>query len=453
MSVGFIPPDLLNALKKAAAEVRAHDTVRVLGHYDGDGTSAVIILTRALEREGIRYQAGFIKELDAENFRKRMMEAPDLFTIVVDAGSDQLRFVPDMENVLVLDHHFYNRATVKGMNINARDFGIDGTRGACGATMAFAFSLAMSEENSDSFPFMLSGAIADKQDIGGFTGLNRAIIEALGPNYRSIRGPNLEGETLAEAIAFSTDPFFRDLSGSMERTEEFLRGIGLDPARRLAELTEDEKAQAINALAAWLISQGAGSEAIRYTETDLYIFDQYGLSSKDISGIIDGNAKVGRNGVPVQFFLGDEGVRQEMLANWKTYKGKLIDYAYRASKEIFEEQNVRYFYAPESEMAGSIAGLLTLYVLPQDKPLIGFNVGDGTTKVSSRASRRLVERGLNLSTVMAEASREVGGTGGGHDIAAGASIPKGRERQFVEIVGRLVGIQLNGKAGQGASAE
>ncbi|WP_162509156.1 hypothetical protein [Thermogymnomonas acidicola] len=41
------PPDLLNALKKAAAEVRAHDTVRVLGHYDGDGTSAVIILTRA----------------------------------------------------------------------------------------------------------------------------------------------------------------------------------------------------------------------------------------------------------------------------------------------------------------------------------------------------------------------------------------------------------------------
>ncbi|WP_075056361.1 DHH family phosphoesterase [Thermogymnomonas acidicola] len=335
----------------------------------------------------------------------------------MDAGSDQLRFVPDMENVLVLDHHFYNRATVKGgMNINARDFGIDGTRGgACGATMAFAFSLAMSEENSDSFPLHAlrchCGQAGHRRLHRPQQGHNRST----GPNYRSIRGPNLEGETLAEAIAFSTDPFFRDLSGSMERTEEFLRGgIGLDPARRLAELTEDEKAQAINALAAWLISQGAGSEAIRYTETDLYIFDQYGLSSKDISGIIDGNAKVGRNGVPVQFFLGDEGVRQEMLANWKTYKGKLIDYAYRASKEIFEEQNVRYFYAPESEMAGSIAGLLTLYVLPQDKPLIGFNVGDGTTKVSSRASRRLVERGLNLSTVMAEASREVGGgTGGG----------------------------------------
>jgi RecJ-like exonuclease len=44
---------------------------------------------------------------------------------------------------------------------------------------------------------------------------------------------------------------------------------------------------------------------------------------------------------------------------------------------------------------------------------------------------------------MREASREVGGNGGGHDVAAGATIPAGREHEFVEHADRIVGEQLS----------
>jgi RecJ-like exonuclease len=45
---------------------------------------------------------------------------------------------------------------------------------------------------------------------------------------------------------------------------------------------------------------------------------------------------------------------------------------------------------------------------------------------------------------MREASRSVGGDGGGHDVAAGATIPAGTEEAFVEAADAIVGTQLGG---------
>jgi RecJ-like exonuclease len=43
---------------------------------------------------------------------------------------------------------------------------------------------------------------------------------------------------------------------------------------------------------------------------------------------------------------------------------------------------------------------------------------------------------------MKEACKKVGGSGGGHDIAAGGVIPRGTEKQFIEIVDKMVSEQI-----------
>jgi RecJ-like exonuclease len=43
---------------------------------------------------------------------------------------------------------------------------------------------------------------------------------------------------------------------------------------------------------------------------------------------------------------------------------------------------------------------------------------------------------------MTEAARSVDGEGGGHDVAAGATIPAGDEATFIEHADRIVGEQL-----------
>ena len=438
----IIDPEFYKLLKEGAERILKNNYVRVLAHFDGDGGSAAIILTAALRRVGIKFHLGFIKSLDGDNFRQRIMEFPDIFTVIVDAGSDQAKFIEEFENVCILDHHFSQENSFKGLNINARNFGIDGTRGACGATMAFVMALAMDEKNSDLLPFLVSGVIADKQDIGGYTGLNQILMEHYGKDLKTVRTLNFEGENLIDGITYSTDPFFLDLSGKPDNVRKVLESLEIPSEKSIFDLTEDEKRMLGEFLASRLLEQNSGSEAIKYLENDMILFDHLGFTSKEISTLVDGNAKVGMNSVPIIYFLGDPAEKEEMVNNWRIFKTKLIEYTYRAFKEVYEEPNVRYFYAPESEMAGAISGIMMLYLLKQDKPLIGFNVGNNDTKVSSRGSRRQVQRGLNLSLIMRESAREVGGSGGGHDIAAGAVIPRGKEKQFVETANRLIGQQL-----------
>jgi RecJ-like exonuclease len=79
----------------------------------------------------------------------------------------------------------------------------------------------------------------------------------------------------------------------------------------------------------------------------------------------------------------------------------------------------------------------------RDTPIVAFaRKNDAETKVSSRGSGPLVGRGLDLSVVMGEAARAVGGDGGGHDVAAGATIPSDSKREFIERADELVGEQL-----------
>ena len=82
-----------------------------------------------------------------------------------------------------------------------------------------------------------------------------------------------------------------------------------------------------------------------------------------------------------------------------------------------------------------------------DRPIVGFASAEGAVKVSARGTQDLVRRGLNLGKVMKEVSERFGGTGGGHNIAAGAQIPAGKEDEFLgsveEMVAKtVVGVKL-----------
>ena len=430
--------EFYNKLKDACNLIRDEDAVRIIAHYDGDGTSAAIILMKTLMREKKKTHLSYIKSLLGEDFRKMIMEYPDLPTIVVDAGSEQIQYVPEQEKIVVLDHHFYRPSPARAININARDYGIDGTRGACGATMAMVFALVMNEKNADLIPFFVAGLIADKQDLGGISGLNKLLLEEYQAQYSLVRTTSLEGDNLLDALTYSTDPFFLDLAGKPNNVRAFLEECKLEPETNPGDVTEDQRRVLEKKLTAKLIAQGCGLQAIGYLESDMMRFRGIDFNSKELSSMIDGNARVGKNSVALQYFLGDQSVYSEMVDGWRTYKKKLVEYVHRSIREVVQLSNVQFFYSPESEMAGKISDLLMLYVVDQSKPIVGFNAGDDKTKVSSRGTVKMVSKGLNLSAVMRNACEAVEGSGGGHDVAAGGIVPKGKEKEFIELVNRIL---------------
>ena len=110
-------------------------------------------------------------------------------------------------------------------------------------------------------------------------------------------------------------------------------------------------------------------------------------------------------------------------------------------------KNIRYLEMENMEAGAVVAGLGIRY-LYTDMPLITLNHKDDIVKVSARGNKPLISRGLDLSIALRKAAESVGGAGGGHTIASGASIPPGSEEKFLAFgrdSGRAVARNLKGR--------
>src|SRR5207247_9683334 len=103
-------------------------------------------------------------------------------------------------------------------------------------------------------------------------------------------------------------------------------------------------------------------------------------------------------------------------------------------------------YCDDASLAGSVAGTGMQCLFDQSKPVLGLSVLDGVTKVSARGTRSLIVAGLDLAAALREAASEVDGNGGGHNIASGATVPKGKEEKFLLLVDEIVARQQIGRA-------
>ena len=105
--------------------------------------------------------------------------------------------------------------------------------------------------------------------------------------------------------------------------------------------------------------------------------------------------------------------------------------------------SLRWFESPETPLAGTQAGLAMNYLLTPEFPVFVFSdESPAPTKVSSRGLTRQVDRGLDLSSVCRNAAASVGGEGGGHRVASGATIPAGTRDRFLEAANRELAQQL-----------
>jgi RecJ-like exonuclease len=77
-----------------------------------------------------------------------------------------------------------------------------------------------------------------------------------------------------------------------------------------------------------------------------------------------------------------------------------------------------------------------------DVPILALMRSEGDVKASARGNQRMVERGLDLSRAMREAAESVGGTGGGHNVAAGATIPEPKVNDFIQALDDIVSRQM-----------
>ena len=438
------PQGLLERARRAEALVERASRVRVLCHYDPDGTTSAAILARALLRRGKRIHATMAHALDSATI-DRVKAEPNELLLVSDMGSAQLDSLETLPYpVVVLDHHRPPRDSERVVHVNPHLFAIDGAREMCGSTTTWLFTLTLDEANWDLAGLAAAGAIGDKQDIGGFVGVNAALFaeavdrKVLTPERRLA----LRDRPVAQALALSISPYFRGMGGRPEAAEAFLRSVGIDPAATVRGLDASQRRRLASVLVARLVEQGAAPEALDVLVEDRYWIEPDQMYAQDLEAYVNSCDRLEQMGLGMAVCLGDRDALAKAETLLDQYTSRVLGYLRALETEgLFTKKHVQFFYCEEPSLAGSVAGAGMQFYFDQSKPVFGLSVMDRQTKVSARATRTLISQGVDLAGVCREAAEALDGDGGGHNIASGATIPKGKEERFLALVDDLVGRQ------------
>jgi len=455
------------------------ESVLLASHIDADGLTSAAVAATALERAGVPFEVVFKNQLDDREIAT--IAATDHETVLfTDFGSGQLDAIAAHEAAgdftpVIADHHQPADADTE-YHLNPLLEGIDGASELSGAGAAYVLARALAAavdtgdptDNRDLAALAVVGAIGDMQAVGGeLVGANRALVEE-----------GIEVDVLAEAtdlalygtqtrplpklLEYGSEVDIPGISNDEAGAVAFLRDLDVDLTdgdgdwRRWADLTDDERRTVVSALVRRAIERGVPADQVddlvgtTYTLTEEAVGTEL-RDASEFSTLLNATARYERADVGLAVCLGNrDGALERARTLLQNHRRNLSEgLTWVQERGVERAAHVQYFDAGDAireTIVGIVAGMaLGVEGVDAGRPIIAFAAkSDEETKVSGRGTGRLVGQGLDLSAVMSEAAGAVGGGGGGHDVAAGATIPAGREDEFVAHADDIVGEQLGG---------
>lgn len=480
--------------------------VEIVSHIDADGITSGAIAKRALKRAGIKTRVHFVKSLGENTVKHinscpaelvwltdlgsgytSVLKHPGL--MIADHHVPERLDLPAASKRRTLFDYDEQR-----FHLNPHLFGFDGSKELSGAGAAYFVAKAISPANMDLSPLAIVGAVGDFQDNQNnrLVGLNSIIkddavaggwIECVEDDLRLF---GKETRPLAKMLQYANDPHLPGLSNDWQGCYEFLRGecrLRLrdrsDKLRCWCDLDKQERLKVIEGLKIRLGECGS-LEAMQRLCGEVYLLsnEKKGTplrEAKEYATLLNSCGRYGNADIGLKVCLGDRGEEKEkaleQLQNHRGFLVNAMNYLLegKSKEEICERMasiqvllGDNGYLLPEnverkgangelfmSELlrdtnVGIVAGMvLGSGKVNGDVPLIAM-IGseDNKVKVSARGNQAMLRRGLDLSKAMKSAAARVGGIGGGHDIAAGATIPPGKEKEFLAELDRLIGEQL-----------
>ena len=462
--------DFLERARDCADFLYDADDLLLISHIDADGLTSAGVASTALERAGTEHETRFSKQLDEEDLEEIEKAGHDV-VLFTDFGSGLLDEIEERDfTPVVADHHQPSEAGECEYHLNPLLFDIDGSSELSGAGTAYVLGRALEEnegENKDLAALAVVGAVGDMQNQGGgLSGANTAIVnEGVEAGVIEAKQDLLlfgrQTRPLPKLLEYSTDVFIPGISKNSTGAKELLGDAGVEAKndegwRTWAELDETERENLTNALFRRCVERGVDSSAIEELVGETYTL----LNEKprtelrdasEFSTLLNSTARYERADVGFAVCKGDRGEAlteaRELLRGHRRNLRNGVEFV--GKNGVTKLENVQYFDAGDEiqdTIVGIIAGMsYSKSAVDRSKPIVAFADADeeGEKKVSSRGTKSLVRSGLNLAEVMSECSQAVGGEGGGHDIAAGATIPEDSIEEFIEEVDAKVEEQIS----------
>ena len=429
---------------KAADVISAHRYVRLISHNDADGLTSAGIMCRALMRKGIRFHITIESRLaqDTIDTIKNSASVGDL-VIFCDMGSGHGELIRQIENdVIVLDHHMPVGESPAKVAVNPHYTGIDGAIYLSASGTTYRVAKEMDPDNVDLAGLAIAGAVGDKQI---FASANLHILEeATQAGVVSVRkGLKVGDGDIAEVLEYTPEPYL-DITGDMKKIHDFLDILGVKGT--LSEMSQEDLKKLTSSIALKL-AKHASPEAVDAAIGDVHYLEQELVKNVyDFVAMLNTCGKLEKAGMALSMCMQDASVVEEIRQLTVEYQRSIVANIKQAESMLQQGKNIWYLMAKDMDNTGMISSTVVRYMHPE-KPCIATNEVEGIVKVSGRGTRALIAKGLDLAYAMREGALAVGGQGGGHNIASGASIPPDKVQEFIDIVDGIVGQQIVENAG------
>ncbi len=475
-------------------------SIQIYTHLDSDGLSGGAILGKAFIREKLPFQITILKQLEKENIVNisKDVNSFNKFLFFTDFGSGQylelqkeLIMKENYNSFIILDHHLPQNISSKEdtdllneifnntyqWHLNPYFFGIDGSLEVSGAGLCYFFAKCLNENNVDLSCNAIIGAIGDIQNQGpnkSFFGLNSLILEdAINSGLIEIKSDlNFSSiKPLNEAIAYSNEIELPGLTGDVNRTLIFLKTLGIlmenskGNIKSLNDLNKDEKQKISSAI----IEYGSLKLDIEPSKIiEKLIINRFLLKNEKIgtdlydagefSNLLNACGRLNQGSLGIAIAMGDRKnsyqKSQEILSNYKRTLFKSLIWL-KDNKKIQQMEYIQYFFAEDiipDTMVGTVASMIVFENsegFNKAKPIFGLakREDENVYKVSGRAHKMIVDKGVNLSKAIREACEQTGldVLGGGHPPAAGTKIPIDKAESYLENCNIVIRKQLHGK--------
>ncbi|HIH22894.1 TPA: DHH family phosphoesterase [Candidatus Micrarchaeota archaeon] len=433
----------------------------VIHHFDADGISSGAIVQTAFRNAGIKYRAKWIKKLDDKIIEEVHSEQEIIFC---DLGGGNKRVNELSGDVLIIDHH--QTEGVEKLQINPLLFGIDGGDELSSAGATFCIF-------RNDVDVAITGAVGDMQH--PLKGMNRWVLEQGVQSGRVVIENDLRfygrySRPLLQFLLYSDDPYVPGISYNEEGAKKLIADCGINQKengneetarenwQKYGELNENEKRKIVSALAEILMRNGMANKA-KTLVGESYVFPHREQGSEtyeasEFSTLLNACGRHGKAEIGVRVCMNGDGKDTEAMMTAHSlllHHRKMIRDGISFAKENVQDLGKFYFLDGRGKIDEGIIGIICgMWLHPMaKKPVLGVSDGEPAAdgkpmiKISSRANRLLLAEGVNLGIAIKETCEGIahGAIGGGHRIAAGASVPKEKINEFLTRMGESLDKQ------------
>ena len=445
---------LTSDVERVAERLRSHrGIINVLTHYDADGLVAGGLVARFLSSIGREFLLRTTVDL-TDDVLSGFLGLGGRLNVFVDLGSGDLDRIIDMRGdreVVIIDHHKLSREPDGVTILNPELHGFDGGATGCASILSGLLGYQLTGD-----PYFLGvslvGAAGDMQLANPVDVTKMVLDKAVEMGVAEVRKDFIffssHSLPLHKAITWSFNPYIPHFTGRDDVGLMLVKrsGIDYDPSkgRTVDSLNDLERNRLLEVIVQYIA--GLGIKDLRPGDLIrnfvVLRFEEHPLLRHvdEFANLVNTTGRMGEERLGLLLAYGVRGGvvdrAIELYMERRRFIAKYLEMADRSAK-IYDDTvaivDLRgHDFNPR--FSGTISTILSRSLKYQDKVVILLARSERGVKLSARAPRHLVERGFNLAEIMRDLSKRFSGIGGGHNVAAGATLEGSTDTLVKEIV-------------------